>query len=73
MAGLRGMLTAGLRGMLTGTASCSLHLLPLGLALALAAAPHLVSRAGLLALLVLLMPPSLCVLKWLHSEKLSSP
>ena len=42
-------------------------------ALALAAAPHHVSRAGLLALPVLLMQPSLCVLKSLHSEKLSSP
>ncbi len=55
---------AGLRNLL-GQLPCSLHLLPL---LALAAAPHLVSRAGLLALLVLLMPPILCVLKSLHSE-----
>jgi hypothetical protein len=51
-----------------GQPPCSLHLLHLGLALALAAAPHLVSRAGLPALPVLLMQPSLCVLKSLHSE-----
>ena len=45
----------------------------LGQALALAAAPHLVSHAGLPALPVLLTTWSRCVLKSLHSEKLSSP
>jgi hypothetical protein len=43
-----------LRSVLRATGTSSL-LLPLGLALALAAAPHLVSRAGLPALPILLM------------------